>query len=306
DAIQPVGIDALLMDPRSEGSGHRSFLEANLFTYESNGFRSIENVNNPLDALVSFTEGVHFLTYLYSAAQLSNRVYDELKNRVPVSAEDDLDIKGLQFVHRRESALNMASVLLQKIDTMPGLTEFIASADGEQRQELVESLFSAAKSVHSRQEWVEKSELDVAVAVLQYSESIMTRFNSDGDEFLSEGEVEAAYPVFEEFLRDMVKKMCVEIPSYIGEDWFLLHIFREIVTTGQIPEADMSRWGEIWMIVKFVKRDVLWSVELNRLDVIKIFSSVVAKSAEAAASRGENQSCSSVQAVEPSGASRAH
>jgi hypothetical protein len=291
DAIQPLGIDARLMDPRSKGSGHRSFLEANLFTYESNGFQDPTAVNEPVDALVSFAEGVQFLTYLYSAAQLGSRVYNELAERVPLSAEKHLDVKGMRFLDRRQSVMNFASVILQKVETMPGLTEFLASASGEERQEFAESLFRAARNSnpqeHDQDKWFEKSELDVAVAVMQYSESVMTRFNSDEDEFLNDEEVEAAFPVFQEFLRDMVKKMCVTIPDWIDEDWFILSVFREIVSTGEIPAGDLGRWGQARLIGRFARRDYLWSIELNRLDVIKVFSSVVAKSSEAAAKKAE-------------------
>ncbi|NQZ01796.1 MAG: hypothetical protein HRT45_14130 [Bdellovibrionales bacterium] len=300
DAIRPIGIDARLMDPRAKGSGHRSFLEANLFTYKSNGFQTFQSSGSTLETLVSFAEGVQYLTYLYSASQVSKRAYDELKRRVPYSSEDFVDINGVRYLDRRQATMNLAPVLFQQIETMPGLTEYLASANGQQRQEFAEALFSAAKSDNSHDQWLEKFELDVAVAVLHYSESVMTRFNRNGDEFLSDREVERAYPVFQEFLRDMIKKMCVQIPDSIDEDWFLLHVFREIVTTGKIPSGDMSRIGRIGMIIKFIKRDYLWSLDLDRLAVIKVFSSVVAKSAEAASKKGDNPTCAEPE-VEPTG-----
>ena len=183
----------------------------------------------------------------------------------------------------------LVSAVLKELGTMPGLTEFLASLENDRRQEFAEALLRSAYGVDSQENWLEKSELDVVIAVMQYSESIMTRFNADGDDVLSQREIEAAYPVFQEFLRDMVEKMCVTIPDAFSEDWFLLSVFREIVSTGQIPTGEMSSWGKASLIFRFVRRDYLWSLEMDRLAVVKVFSSVVAKSAESAAQRARGQ-----------------
>src|SRR5690606_37683917 len=77
EAIQSVGIDLKIMDPRSRDAGKRSFIEGNLFTYQGNGI----NERSALDGrkhLLVFEESMELVAFLFSGGSLADKIYNDL------------------------------------------------------------------------------------------------------------------------------------------------------------------------------------------------------------------------------------
>src|SRR5690606_12446492 len=76
--FRDFGVDLQLFDPRVDNAGHRSFQEANLFTYTGNGLQRLSEVSSPRDAMMSYPEGMEYLLFMLSGGAMGRAVYKGL------------------------------------------------------------------------------------------------------------------------------------------------------------------------------------------------------------------------------------
>ena len=263
--LKPLGVKIGLLDPRSTTAGYRSFNEANLFTYVSDGIGP--------QAVMSFEEGMLLVGYLWSGSRLSKSIYENLLQRCELGPDD---VQNQKMVARACVEREMGALIRTHVSTMPGLQEYLESLDQQQLDAYAKDLLTSSYSIHSVEEWVEKSELNVVAMIIHYAESVMTRFNQDADQFLERDEVNAAIPLFSGFIREMGKAVCINsMDSQRVKD-----VFRHIVETGKIPQSD-GWWSDFGLWREFrSRRGDSWEPQFDRGHITSVFASIIAKSIE--------------------------
>jgi hypothetical protein len=271
--LKPLGVKVGLMDPRSNTAGSRSFIEANLFTYASNGIGP--------NATMSFEEGLMFLSYLWSGSTLSKEVYDELRT---ICGHGPADIRDQEKLDRPCVERELPEALKKAIRTMPGLEKYLNDATPEQAEQFGQDLIASSIGPFSSTQWVERAEIGVMSMIVHYTESVMTRFNLDGDLVLERDEINSAIPIFSGFIRAMALSQCMDkLDDQRVED-----VFRHIVETGEIPESK-SYWSDFGLWTEFRRRrKTSWEPQLDRGQMTRVFSSIISKSVSGV---GEKKKC---------------
>ncbi len=265
--LKPLGIKVGLLDPRSNTAGLRSFNEANLFTYASDGLT--------LSAKMSFEEGMLLVGYLWSGSLLSKTLYGHLIQRCELGGND---FRGQKKIFRSCVEKNMGELIRDHVNTMPSLQKYLQSLDSKSLEIYAKDLLASSWGECSSEDWVEKSELNVTSVILHYVESVMTRFNLDANPFLEGSEINAAIPLFTGFIQMMGESVGMKsMDTQLVQD-----VFRHIVETGEIPEKK-SWWKglrhnvQLWRQFRS-RRGGQWNPQLGRGHITSVFASIITKS----------------------------
>lgn len=261
--FKALGIDLKLMDPRGQNVGRRAFIEANLFTYLGNGI-NLPNPKDPLAHLFSYEEGIEFLSIITSGALTAQELQKDLRAVCP---EVGKDVYGDPAVGRDCFRQNLRSLLVPKLTFMPGMQKFLLEASPDVWSKFSEALIRAALNKSDpNAKIVEIGELSTFCVVLHYVEVIMTRYNLDGDEFLTNEEVEKAFPVFDSMIKKVGKNlMCKDLSN-----WESRGAFGYILTYKELPLSSTAQFNVLW------SRTISdWDYKLDRLGVAEVFGTIM-------------------------------
>ncbi len=268
--LRQLGIDLEVFDPRVKDSGKRAWKEAQLFVYSADGVSLPGGDSQLKPERMSFSQGLELLSYLYSGGILSTEVYSDLANKCAHGPRGIHDVLTLQ---RSCVEQQIVKVLVAHIKSMPGLKSHLEGILSD--HDLLELggiiLRSAYVEGHSHPQWVDKTELGVAMMVIHYTETVMTRFNTNLDAYLDEREADAGFKVFEGFIGRLARQRC------LTDDSYNLSIYRHILATGTIPERNN------WTGAQFYIRNLLWGSDYSplrffkadRTDLLKIFTTII-------------------------------
>ncbi len=278
--FRDIGIDLGVIDPRTASAGARSFLEGNLFTYASDGFDPAAPITDNA-ARLSFSENIQLFGYLYSAGGFAGNSYDYFKTRCPLQ---DFDYLKREKIDRACVAREMPEYLINSpyTDHLPQLRAYMASIPSDKQQEYIQNMMAAAYSPFSVPNLIETSEITVLVAIFQYSESSMTRFDLDGDGILNFAEVDKGSKVFTGFIKKYAK-----IQKNLDlDDEQARRVFITIMRDKQIPDGF---WGG-WLIYSpwewgFDKSEL----HVDRLGLSQVFKVIIEHLNEVSASSTANQ-----------------
>lgn len=187
-----VGVGLKWLDQRSGNAGGRSYVEGNLFTYASDGMSS--------EYSLSLSEGVDLIAYLLTAGQLTDGVYQALSG----CRAGAIDFRGQAKIERSCVNQNLVGALTQVLDFAPALRKWLMRASENDLRQYTDLLMASAFSkTHSDPVWFEKSELSTIAVVILYSESVLTRFDKNQNQRLSNSEVLEAFPIFNHFIKNL-------------------------------------------------------------------------------------------------------
>ena len=208
------------------------------------------------------------LAYLKSGSTLSREIYNDF---LKICEQGSLDIRGEIKVKRSCVESHIGEILLKNVVNMPSLWVYLSSLSQATLGYYGNSLLAASVSKNSSKTWVEKAELDVVGVVAHYSESIMTRFNINGDNYLQREEVNAAIPLFAGFIREMGKKLCMDSM----DDQRVIDVFRHIVETGEIPQS--KGWIHNWQLYQEFKRrrKQSWNPQFDRVHITSVLAAII-------------------------------
>ncbi len=260
--FKPIGMDLKLMDPRGQNVGKRAFLEANLFTYLGNGIH-LPDPKSPLAHLFSYEEGIEFLSIITSGALTAHSLQKDLREICPVAGQD---IYGDGAVSRECFQKNLRKLLVPKLNFMPGMQKFLMEATDEVWDQFSGALIKAALNQGPGSEIVEIGEISTFCVVLHYVEVIMTRYNLNGDHFLTNEEIEKAFPIF----NSMIKKVAKNLICKDLADWESRGAFGYILTYKELPLTATSQFNIAW---SRIISD--WDYKLDRLDVAQVFGVIM-------------------------------
>lgn len=274
--LKDLGEELKILDPRSSSSGHRSYTEANLFLYISDGLGS--------EHRMSFEEGMMLVSYLWSGSIFSREIYDNIiekckelpdfKNLLNDEGKFKLDIRGEEKIPQSCVEAFLPEQLLAYSENMPSLNNYLQNAKAPVLEKYSQDLLRAAQGpTPTDPNWVEKAEIDVVSMVSLYSESVMSRFNVNGNEYLEAQEVNAAIPVFKEFIQKLAESLCRDpIDNQTAED-----VFRHIVETGVIP--DPQNWKDkiqLWNEFR-ARRGLRWKPQFSRGHITSVLAEIISK-----------------------------
>jgi hypothetical protein len=198
DDFRELTIDVGLVDSRTHNTGHRTFVEGNLFTYESNGLLpGASGMTGELSA----AEAMELFAFLYSGGDVS---YDLRLSVAALCPTGRNDISGHPYVKRDCVADKLGELLPAHISNMPYLQKYLSQATPLQRSQYAHILLATAYSPEfSEPDWVESSEFSTMSVIAQYGEAVMTRYDKNGDGILDNSELEVAIPLFTGYIQKM-------------------------------------------------------------------------------------------------------
>ena len=263
DELQSVYLDIRdlmvawkLADPRNCGTGKRSFIEGNLFTYNANGNEYLET-----------KELMQLLAFLKSGGQLGKQMYDRALARCPSPA---LDVYSLTSVNRTCLEYFLATELPQWIPNLPGQKKFLEQLSFDQRIEFANIVLETIKTKASRDDVNESGDINSFMAILQYQEAVFTRFNTDLDKIISNKEADEAYKVFGGLIKRMGKMIGTDLSDSRAKQ-----VFEYILRHQEMPP---NTFGTKW--------DFFWGVEdgdpitVDRMSLARVFRVIIQKVTE--------------------------
>ncbi len=270
DDFHDFGIDLGVLDPRSMRTGDRVFVEANLFTYASDG---VDFDKDGVGRQMSFLEGIQFFSFLYSGGQVGLDLYESLAGihstddgYVVVNCEKGPpDIFAESTLNRACVRANLGRILMHNVSNLPGLQLFLASLSEPQILEYVDTILQTAGTKKSNPKWVERAELSSIGVISQYVEAVMTRYDKNGDGVLVNAEIEDAIPVFSGFIKYFAKTR---------RNWDLWDVaargfFYYILENKKIPTTDFEMSSALTNILGVP------TVNLDRRQLAQVFRVII-------------------------------
>jgi hypothetical protein len=284
DDFRDLGIDLRFVDKRNFLAGRRTFLEGKLFTYVSDGI-SAEHPN------LTFTQTMEEAAFLYSGGDLGQDLYDRLRG---LCDEGGPDIYGNPKLSRDCVQGHLTSVLIESIDTMPGLIAFLRQLDVDQRLKYAQTLLDSAlnhnnlKQEPDGKDYVENSELATVAVVVHYSEAVLTRYDTDPrNEMLSENEVNNALSVFGGLALATMPKPSWW-PSWIPLRGLSEHGFKFILRYGNLPQSA----DDFAHIVLHWKGDYdQWHLHVDRQALTQVFATLIQEIGKQSSSQHVSPTC---------------
>jgi hypothetical protein len=259
--FRELAIDVGLVDQRTFNAGNRTFVEGNLFTYQSNGLRPGES--GPANEL-SATETMALFAFLYSGGDISNRVREHLGE---VCEHGPVDLQGHDKLARACVLEHLTATMTGEIGNLPGLQAYLRGLSLTDQAEFARTLLHTAYSPeNSDPDWVEGCEFSTMSMILHYMETLMTRFDANGDGIANKSELEGAIPLFVGYIIKMAdEKLDIHGMSDRRARAALLFI----LDAKRVPES----WTDFATVLRI---ENLWEPDLalDRLQLAHVFEAI--------------------------------
>jgi len=260
--FKPLGVDLKFMDPNGDKVGLRAFLEANLFTYLGDGINP-PNENKPTANLMTFEEGIEYLSFLTSGALMGRELRKKMKN---VCSDIGIDVYGDPAFSRQCFRDHVRSYLISMLTNMPGMKKYLAQVNEPKWQIFLEALLKATLKTESK--IMETGDISTFFVILHYVEAIMTRYDVFTDGILTVGEARLAFPVF----NGMIKKLAKNQMDKDLTDMQSQAVLSYILANKCLPMEFMQQ-------VEAVTNQYFynWSYKLDRTDLAEVFGLIIEK-----------------------------
>jgi hypothetical protein len=242
DDFRAIGLEIKAFDPRGANSGHRSFMEANFFTFSGNG-----------DNRMDFKEAFQFISILFSAGLGSGSDIQAGLGQAGCEVPQ-VDVFGYRMFTESCFKADLRKNFAVYFDNEPGMAQFVGHLSDADWDAFYGNLISFTRDSDPARGLVEMSDIRTAVVVLHYVETLMVMYDGDGNQSLSLDEIRTATTRFMSFLRDT---------NPGTGDGTLRDGFAYLVINGQKPSA--------WELARF-KAGLIFSTpaESTRLNIIKV------------------------------------
>jgi hypothetical protein len=280
----PLGVEFKVLSPTAQAAAIQRFLEADLFSYSSNG-----------DNLLNVHEVVEMLAILFSTFEKSDKIHEQIVNRCPHVGVDFKKAITLDAnCYRKEIAINSAKYF----EHIPAFAKFLDRCDDDGRNccGLSGTLnsndaFSSAGSCSEKRknellthrkvktimalETIVRKEIaknapyeythaQGLMLMTYYVEALFERFDVNRSGTIDKDEARMAYPVFEGFLTKAAAKHGLTDPEDVEA------LFFYIMKYGSVPE---SLWDKIVYKARTIFRS--WTFETNRGQIVDIFAALL-------------------------------
>jgi hypothetical protein len=210
-------------------------------------------------------EAIQLVSFLFSGADISGSVSMQLTEKC--TANGPGDVYGRPKFPRPCVRDVLGEVLLSESLNTPGWLKYFAKLGKADRIRYTDELLDTAFDVpYSSEDWVERSEISTLSVILQYTEAMMTRYDSDDDGLLSTDEIEAAVPVFSGFIQKIAReKLGKELSAKMARAALYF-----IITRKKLPETKFEQ-----IQVLKIKYFGAPAVSMDRLELLQVFHAIV-------------------------------
>jgi hypothetical protein len=251
DVARELAIDFKFVDPADNQIWNSSFTELNLFALSADA-----------DEWLSFSEGMDFISYAFSAATMVVKTKDDLKVNCPHLAPDVFGEPTFSAqCFRRQMAKNFPLFYADLPRWARLATNLQSRGTYSDLQWLLESAgrtngFSSAP--------IASSDLTRMSMVLHYVEGLFTRFDDNRSGSITLAEARDVYPLF----REILKKA-----SGMDDDEKVFAVFTYILQFGRPPETLTEK-----LYFQFVWKDQpeRWTFKADRMQMLNIIASLKA------------------------------
>ncbi|MEI7973245.1 MAG: hypothetical protein WCH11_02635, partial [Bdellovibrio sp.] len=221
------------------------FLEANVFMPRSDG-----------NQILSYFEAVEMGSLIVSGLKIDAELKQQIEARCLVMQSKAVALKSVNAecvmdVYRDEMQLALASV--------PLFAKYVQSLSTQDFQKLMSSILIAAGSANPLKQPLIYRELSLVPHVIQFLESITSRFDLNRDGILSKEEALASFPLFHDLIRSF-PGVDSESRAYAG--------FSYILKFGRAPSSTREKLKFLWWSF-FPSR---WKFQVDRSQLASIFS----------------------------------
>lgn len=193
--FRPIAIEMKLMDPRSKSDGSDDFLEANLFTFSSNG-----------DDKMSLMETNSYVNYLFAEGSW---VVDEIREDMRKNKCDlaEKDVFGNNWMSEPCFIITMKKNYAKYFANKPNLVKYLSQLSYDQFLEYHYMMVSVSRYYEQNKGIrIETSDIQKYVVISSYVESFFSQFDQNKSGSLSADEIRMAYPRFKAFAVDYTNK----------------------------------------------------------------------------------------------------
>lgn len=263
--IRQIVVAEGLGSPLSCDAGGRTFLEANLFGYSSNGNDRIE-----------VQEGLEWITMAVSSSSVANKIYNSIR------ADDDCVIPGSSQFQKRPFLKQdcVKTYVLENYKThfnhLPHLVQFI-DQDG-MAENFYQNMFEVTRTCGAKELPVSYDEIVYSITLMGYIETLFERydvetrgriFTKPRNDYLEYNELENA---FKDRFKFILQRMARMTTGNELSDSNAKHVFNKLLIYKRLPEVPNGTFESLmWLIQDWGTRPL----PLDRIDVYKIFNSIL-------------------------------
>lgn len=195
EVIGPLGVELNFMDARKTDPGSNYYTEGNLFTFSGDGIARTKNHEN---SLLTFNEGLEFMSLLWSSGNIRDGIYNSVLVRCGQSnvSGDVNDLFNLKKIERKCFEQNLYNNQLIEISNLPHMLRYIRSLRPNERQAFFKDLQDIALIACEDHRYIENSEIATMSTVLHYAEVIFTVYDNDKNGLLDPHELMRAFKRF--------------------------------------------------------------------------------------------------------------
>ncbi len=273
--IRQIVVSEGMGSPLSCDAGGRTFLEANLFGFSSNGNDRIE-----------VQEGLEWLTMATSSSSVANKLFNN------IAAIPDCVLPGRSVFQKRPYLKQecVRSYILSNysryFNHLPNLVRYI-EAEGN-AEEFYRNIFEVTRTCRTFELPISYDEIIYSVTLLGYIESLFERYDSDRpglfrsnpkNDLLEYDELQMAY---EERFKSILRRMARMQSGIELSESRAAHLFKKLLILKQMPPIPQGTVeGVNWLITHRLSP----VVPLTRIDVYKVFNSILTMGEQPASSQ---------------------
>jgi hypothetical protein len=254
--IREMGIKLKIFDPRSLRASTRIHLEGNLFTLIGNG-----------DDYFQFEEGVELLSSLYSSGFI---VHSKVRARlielcgIPGSS----DILGYTRYEKDCFHKHVQDIVMDNIDHMREMKEYLGRMNKRSRDSFFKILFNLSWSRLTCHDSIEHVTSQQMVVIMSYIETLILRFDKNGDGKLNRIEASSSFSVFRRFIDQFIKGDDISEKNKLRGYLYLL-------SEGELPEVD-GWWDGLTFIIGRAWNENFGDFEpVTRYKLLKVFGLIL-------------------------------
>ncbi len=250
-----------LFDKRTKVAATRTFSEADFMSYDGNGDDMLTSTEAIQVLSMMLSGGRHMITELEE--DFAKYAASRSKGMVKNCYDKQLDIFGRKIMV--ESCLKVVyrANLGKYFESMPNTAKFLKSLNDAQFEEYYQAILIPAMLKEHRPGFMELTEARAILVIMHYLESLMVVYDKDKDSFLSQAELDNAFPRFKTFISKMSPA-----GDLLAKDVFLYLVYKgEKPTVSSLP-------GFIW------DKNTGKLGKVSRLNLVKVLGLLKAESKE--------------------------
>ena len=256
--LKPFAVDLGLVDENNKSFANSRFLEANLFTPHADG-----------SDLVSFREGVDLVMMILSGIQIGSDMEVELKKscsllpgKTPSSSK--VPMRCFLSTYRQkmsgvmDSMPDFVTYAMKVPSRLTGSGAKVAAEDRGPYETMLINFLKATGWVDDGSGYIKLSDLGLVPHIMQYTETLMSRFDLDRNGYFDRTEALKAFPTFEATLSSV---------SGVNDSDLLEAAFTFILVHARVPQTNEDK---IFLYFVWKNQYETWPVwaDRNQLSIV--------------------------------------